>query len=339
MTDTGSVLHPKRDSQEEVAMSSGRAHRLIFSLAALFVAIVAGWQWALGGQIPGRWHDGSEPLLLPGPTDVAVTLNNFPFPDLVVTETETSAGAETTVVNHGPTVDEVVVIETLDIPAGCEGRIGSSHPAGGGDTAVVFGTVPAMGINEPTARSSPVAVLCHQSGVHDLIYRIEAQPVFGDDDTQDNNLVVVPRSICAVPDLASDFDLDGLPTPDEQMIGTNPCLGDTDQDGCADGRELGDNHATGGQRNPLDGFDFFDVPIPYSPVPTQVGKDRAITAADILTVRQGAGHVAGDGFYNAQYDRTPSTNPAQPWRAGPPDGAISAQDILVVRASAGDSCR
>ena len=113
---------------------------------------------------------------------------------------------------------------------------------------------------------------------------------------------------------------------------------DTDNDGCADVYELGANHAAGGQRDPLNPWDFFDVAVPYSAIQTTAGKNKAINGADVLAVRNGTGHVAGDGVYNVQYDRTPSTASGEPWRSGPPNGAISGVDVLVARDSTGDSC-
>src|SRR5207237_2549249 len=52
------------------------------------------------------------------------------------------------------------------------------------------------------------------------------------------------------------------PTSTPTSTATPTGTTDTDGDGCADVRELGSDHRTGGQRNPGDPNDFFDVPVP-----------------------------------------------------------------------------
>jgi hypothetical protein len=46
---------------------------------------------------------------------------------------------------------------------------------------------------------------------------------------------------------------------------------------------------------------------------------------------------AGDRV-GLRYDRSPSAPPDPPWDAGPPDGAVSISDVLVVVAQVGLSC-
>ena len=63
-----------------------------------------------------------------------------------------------------------------------------------------------------------------------------------------------------VPDASADPDHDDSMNSVEYQVGTLPCDVDTDNDGCADGEEAATNPPlTGGQRNPLNGFDFYDV--------------------------------------------------------------------------------
>lgn len=143
--------------------------------------------------------------------------------------------------------------------------------------------------------------------------------------------------------VAGDCDNDGTgdatdPTPLGAPLAALAGTRDSDGDGCADAKEVGAAHATGGQRDRFNPFDFADMPNPYSATYTLVGKNKAINATDVLNVRAGTGTSYGQVAYNAQFDRTPSLIAGQPWRPGPPNGSITAQDVLTVRDSSGDSC-
>jgi TolB protein len=146
------------------------------------------------------------------------------------------------------------------------------------------------------------------------------------------------------PDTDSDDLFDG---PEVVIHGSNPFLIDTEGDGCADGEELGATAALGGGRNPTFFWDFFDVPTPPS-----YTRDRAVSVADISAVvaRFGAARPGGPPdkstalaeaqsapplppAYHAGYDRTPNGS-----LTGPPDGAISVQDIGRAVAQFGHSC-
>ena len=136
------------------------------------------------------------------------------------------------------------------------------------------------------------------------------------------------------------------------------CDADDDGDGCTDTLEVGDNHLDGGQRDPLDGWDFFDVPAPaLSEINPGGTQNKAVTLADVqatlyyvgtrlssptLTNANGVsygGDFNGNGVYDGQeYDRTPSAFPGQPWRSGPSNGAVSLQDVQVGLAQVGDNC-
>ena len=50
------------------------------------------------------------------------------------------------------------------------------------------------------------------------------------------------------------------------------------------------------------------------------------------------GTVGPDDKVGRQYDRSPSATPGQPWRSGPPSGAVSIQDALVALNQVGDNC-
>ncbi|MCL5114051.1 MAG: SGNH/GDSL hydrolase family protein [Patescibacteria group bacterium] len=139
---------------------------------------------------------------------------------------------------------------------------------------------------------------------------------------------------------------------------TPPAIKDTDGDGCPDVKELSSDWKLGGQRDPNNRWDFFDVPVPAIsatnwnlPVddPRRPKFDHIISAADAQAVfayvgtRKGGppnsrgfsydtnyGYKMGltndpnftDGMF---YDRTPSTDSARFWRTGPPAGTINTQ--------------
>ncbi|MCH8026284.1 MAG: hypothetical protein IH866_05765 [Chloroflexi bacterium] len=95
---------------------------------------------------------------------------------------------------------------------------------------------------------------------------------------------------------------------------------DTDGDGCDDIYENGPDHTKGGQRNPLDPWDYYDVSLPT---------DGVIDLPfDILGVID---HWSPFGAppYDAYYDRGPSAGFF--WTRTAPDGVIDlANDILGV---------
>ena len=151
------------------------------------------------------------------------------------------------------------------------------------------------------------------------------------------------------PDQA-DLDADGAgdlcdPCPD------NP---DCDADGCADGEELASDPALGGTRNPLNPYDFYDVPVPTAfDGGTLDDRDKAVTILnDVLAVLEYSGCSNGgpanglgrqynqdnNGDYQDDgllYDR--SVGPA--W-SDAPDGSITIiVDVLLVLAQSGHSCQ
>ncbi|MGB6836631.1 MAG: flexitail domain-containing putative surface protein [Dehalococcoidia bacterium] len=134
---------------------------------------------------------------------------------------------------------------------------------------------------------------------------------------------------------------------------------DNDGDGCTDSQELDMG------LDPDAWYDFYDVPVPVYPDPTPNGtKNRAIAMDDMLAVLFYVGTYNGDGgspnangvAYDSVkgscdwdgdtvadkeglcYDRSPGAEPNPPWDAGPPDGAVSMDDVLAVLAQVGLSC-
>ena len=119
------------------------------------------------------------------------------------------------------------------------------------------------------------------------------------------------------------------PTPDPT---------DTDGDGCSDERENGPDETLGGQRDPLNPWDFYDVA--GSPLPPQNGAPDGIIDLpnDILGVIQH--HPAGTLGYDAQFDRGPWTGPNSWNGTQGPDGVIDLpNDILGVILQFQHSCQ
>ena len=132
-----------------------------------------------------------------------------------------------------------------------------------------------------------------------------------------------------------DTDLDGVTDGEETLIvSTDPFASDTDADGCSDGRELSNDPATGGQRDPLNHWDFYDVSGEGGGPP-----DGIIDLPnDILGVIQ---HFAPSGAapYDVQFDRGVSSGP-HPWNMTAPDGVIDLpNDILGVILQFNHDCR
>ena len=109
----------------------------------------------------------------------------------------------------------------------------------------------------------------------------------------------------------------------------------------------------GGQRDPLNPWDFPDMWTPS--LPAAGARNGAINIGDAIAVLPWIGTSNGGGpngsgrqyntdtnangvFDGAEYDRTPSTIVGQPWRTNAPNGAVSIADAIVVVNSIGDHC-
>jgi alpha-tubulin suppressor-like RCC1 family protein len=117
---------------------------------------------------------------------------------------------------------------------------------------------------------------------------------------------------------------------------------DSDNDGCTDSKELTATATIGGQRDPLDAWDFFDTPT----LP-DLQRDKRITVGDIMqeVTRFGAsGDTAvdplspppADGYHTA-YDRGDVDGP-NAWNRAPADGSITVADITAVVSQFGHTC-
>jgi alkaline phosphatase D len=127
-------------------------------------------------------------------------------------------------------------------------------------------------------------------------------------------------------DLHSDRDSDGLIACSETQGGTDPDNPDTDGDHCGDGAELGPNHTSGGERNPLDQWDYMN--------PSGDGTNRI---DDIIQVVQQYFKDLGNPQYLEATDRTAGPLAAG-WRTGPPDGRQRVDDILSALRSYYNDC-
>ncbi len=115
--------------------------------------------------------------------------------------------------------------------------------------------------------------------------------------------------------------------------------------------------------DPLNPWDFYDVPVPANRDPTPNGpRDKTINISDVLAVLfyvganeggpanangvaydsiKGSCHVNGHTAPDKEglcYNRTPSPLLKPPWGASAPDGTVNMQDVLAVLAQTGLSC-
>jgi len=152
-------------------------------------------------------------------------------------------------------------------------------------------------------------------------------------------------------------------TPTPSSTPTATPIADTDGDGCSDSEELGSDATLGGQRDPLNPYDFYDVPVPTAfEGGTMANRDKAVTIlGDVLAVAEYSGTTDG-GACNAGPDRIQGTgddrcydqdNNGDTQKDGraydrsvgavwsdAPNGAITIiEDLLLVLAQTGHSCQ
>lgn len=116
------------------------------------------------------------------------------------------------------------------------------------------------------------------------------------------------------------------PIHTHDVTGTCTADPDSDGDGCGDVEEVGSNRLFGGDRDPLDPWDFFDV-----------SGDQSIDLTDALLIKQKFGLGPGDPGYDAQYDRW-IPDMAKPWRTASASDGIDLTDILINLQSFGHDC-
>jgi hypothetical protein len=125
---------------------------------------------------------------------------------------------------------------------------------------------------------------------------------------------------------------------------------DSDGDGCLNAAEvlLG--------LDPLNKWDFYDVPVPAKTDPIPNGtRDQAVNLQDVVGVLKyvgtsdnGPANMNGVDYDSdkngdtvkdgVDYDRSPGSPPDPPWDAGPPNSAINLQDVVMVLRQVGLDC-
>jgi hypothetical protein len=145
-----------------------------------------------------------------------------------------------------------------------------------------------------------------------------------------------------------DSDSDGIDDAEEvNVYGTDPYNPDTDGDGCTEGQELGPDKTLGGQRNPLNYRDFYDI----TDITSVIGaKDRGVSGFDLNMILVWSGAV-NNGPPNANgkdYDNDNNGNGLEDgWEIDyasingygtGPDGGISGFDLGQMMYEGGDSC-
>jgi hypothetical protein len=124
----------------------------------------------------------------------------------------------------------------------------------------------------------------------------------------------------------SDSDNDGLSDGDEARLGTSPNNANTDGDACSDLREVGPNKIFGGQRDPLNRWDFFDV-----------SGDAFVDLTDALDVLSYFGQPAPPGGLADLRDRD-APIVAQPWRTFASNTGVDLTDALNNLVQFGHDC-
>jgi subtilisin family serine protease len=143
------------------------------------------------------------------------------------------------------------------------------------------------------------------------------------------------------------------PSPTATPTATPTPIVDSDGDGCSDQEELGSNPTLGGQRDPLDPWDFYDVPVPTLHAGGSTdNRDKAISiGSDVLAVLDYTGTSEGGpaSGLGISYDEDMDGDTVKDGRAydrslgtawsGPPNGSVSiGEDVLLVLDQAGHSC-
>ncbi|MEX2157929.1 MAG: CAP domain-containing protein [Dehalococcoidia bacterium] len=136
--------------------------------------------------------------------------------------------------------------------------------------------------------------------------------------------------------------------PGVRMPGTTP---DNDGDGCSDARERGSDLTQGGQLDPNNYWDFFDVPNDSNSYDGTISLNDDIFGVMIhWSATDDGGRAAINRNtdplspqpltgYHPAFDRSPAPPGAPAWQLGPPDGQIDLfTDIFGVAFQFGTTC-
>jgi hypothetical protein len=148
----------------------------------------------------------------------------------------------------------------------------------------------------------------------------------------------------------ADTDSDGLSDGAEHIVyATDPLVPDSDNDACLDGAEAAGDTSTGGLRNPMNQWDFFDVPNASG------SRDGVVNMRDIAQMirRYGVNDEGGTAAvnrttdpysapgaaftYHPAFDRSLVLDGSR-FRLGQPDGGIGLFDIMKVIEQYGHAC-
>ena len=155
--------------------------------------------------------------------------------------------------------------------------------------------------------------------------------------TEDSIVVEIPPEVTDL-DVGldcPDTDGDGLKDHFEIELGTSYIDADHDGDGCKDGAELGSDETTGGQRDPTNPNDFYDVLGGGGGPPDQF----IDLTNDIFGVIQHYAPTGNEPEYDVNFDRGPTAGP-NAWNMTAPDGFIDlTNDILGVILQYFHSCQ
>jgi hypothetical protein len=119
--------------------------------------------------------------------------------------------------------------------------------------------------------------------------------------------------------------LGGLPDQTFQLFGAL----DSDADGCTDYEENGEDRNFGGERDPQDGWDFYNVT-----------DDLAIDVADVIAILGQFGWGPLTIGYNPSLDRE-ADDMSKPWRTSQATGLnieINVSDVILNLQSFGHNC-
>ena len=285
-------------------------------------------------------------VFLPGAEKAAefkITVNADVIPESGYAGFEAQFDADGLAWNLKPSCQEEVVWPDVSIVC-ARGTFGGGQIAASGATGIFapfpksthLGTLWAPNMHCVTEGTSTVMMMSYVDGGFQLgtVFR-----------ASDKSAVLVKTTGQQQFDVDGDTVAETVDVVDTLVVqcALGSATGDSDGDGCLDTQELGANPATGGQRWPLDFWDFYDTPDLNNV------RDKAVTIVDLFAVgvRFGAtGDPGGDPLagpippapgYHTAFDRGDQVGDNS-WNRAAADGAITIGDIVAVALQFGHTC-